>query len=376
MPRTLRLSLLDPAWPDRFAVESARVRALVADQILAIEHVGSTAVPGLAGKPVLDIGIAVASAINADACIAPLEQLGYRHRGPHGPDPRRRYFVRDEAGERVVQIHLYVLPSVAWDEQLMFRDALRADLSLADAYSAEKFRVAEMVDWNKAEYSIAKGVFVDRVLTSLRASAGVRPPTRDQVEQPALIRPAVAPPRRIETRRLILRAWTPDDAAAAKAAIDRSLDHLREWMPWAHHEPSALDALTARLLKFRDEFNAGVEWVYGIFAPDDRTVLGGTGLHARVGPDALEIGYWIDVTAIRHGYATEAAEALTTLALSWPEVAHVEIRCDPRNVPSAAIPARLGYRHEETLIGNVLQADGQPRDTMVWRRYASGKETA
>ena len=149
MPRTLRLSPHDPAWPDRFAVESARVRAAVTDQILAIEHVGSTAVPGLAGKPVLDIGIAVATASNADACIAPLAQLGYTHRGPHGPDPRRRYFVRDEAGERVVQVHLYVLPAVAWDEQLMFRDALRADLSLTDAYSAEKYRVAEMVDWNK-----------------------------------------------------------------------------------------------------------------------------------------------------------------------------------------------------------------------------------
>ncbi len=367
MSRTLRLIPHDPSWPDRFAVEADRVRAAIAAHIVGLEHVGSTAVPGLAGKPVLDIAVAVASQAAADACVLPLEALGYTHRGPHGPDPRRRYFVRDDdAGARAVQLHLYILPASAWDEQLLFRDVLCADPSLAAAYAAEKYRVAENVAWDKAAYSIAKGAFVEQVLASARSLNRDAPP---------MDRPAVLPPLRIQTPRLILRAWTPDDAPAAKVAIDRSLEHLRPWMPWAHDEPSALEALTARLLKFRTEFDAGVEWIYGIFAPDDRTVLGGTGLHARVGPRALEIGYWIDVGAVQQGYATEAAGALTTLALSWPEIAHVEIRCDPRNVPSAAVPARLGYRHEETLVGNVVHPHGQPRDTMVWRRYASRPAT-
>ncbi|MES3035331.1 MAG: bifunctional GrpB family protein/GNAT family N-acetyltransferase [Gemmatimonadota bacterium] len=369
MPRTLRLVPYDPAWPDRFAAEAARLHASIGEHVIAIEHVGSTAVPGLAGKPVLDIGIAVADEAAADACIAPLAPLGFTHRGAHGPDPRRRYFVRDEGGVRVVQIHLYILPATAWDEQRLFRDALRADPALASAYAAEKYRVAEQVGWDKAEYSEAKGDFVQQVLAT-RRTAQPDHPAEVSVEAPLpRTRPAVRPPLRIETPRLILRAWTPEDASAAKAAIDRSLEHLRPWMPWANDEPSSLEALTARLLKFRGEFDAGEEWVYGIFAPDDRTVLGGTGLHARVGPEALEIGYWIDVTAVQRGYATEAAEALTTLALSWPEIAHVEIRCDPANVPSAAIPARLGYTHEETQLGVVVE--GRPRDTMVWRRYAS-----
>lgn len=174
MTGPLRLVPYDPAWPARFASEAARLRAALGDVAVAIEHVGSTAVPGLAGKPVLDVAIAVASETAADACIAPLAASGYEYRGPHGDDPRRRYYVRDAGGVRVAQIHLYVLPAAAWDEKLAFRDALRADPAMAAAYAAEKRRVAEAVGWDKRAYSVAKGPFVQRVLASLRA--GERPP--------------------------------------------------------------------------------------------------------------------------------------------------------------------------------------------------------
>lgn len=169
MPRTLRLVAHDHAWADRFAAEAARLRDAVGAHVLAIEHVGSTAVPGLLGKPVLDVALAVADEARAAASIAPMATLGYAHRGAHGDDPRRRYFVRDEAGVRVVQVHLYILPAPAWDEQLAFRDALRADPALADAYAAEKRRVAEATAWDKAAYSVEKGAFVERVLATLRA---------------------------------------------------------------------------------------------------------------------------------------------------------------------------------------------------------------
>jgi GrpB-like predicted nucleotidyltransferase (UPF0157 family) len=126
-------------------------------------------VPGLVGKPVLDIAMAVLSEAAADACIAPLTRLGYEYRGPYGDDPRRRYYVRDVDGVRVVHIHLYVLPAAAWHEHLAFRDALRADPALAAAYAAEKQRVAAEVAWDKAAYSVAKGPFVQRSLAALRA---------------------------------------------------------------------------------------------------------------------------------------------------------------------------------------------------------------
>ena len=174
MAKTLRLVPYDLAWPARFAAEAARLRAAVGDAVSAVEHVGSTAVPGLMGKPVLDVAIAVPSEAAADTCVGPLTRLGYEYRGPHGDDPRRRYYVRDVDGARVTQIHLYVLPAAAWDEQLAFRDALRADPALAAAYAAEKYRVAAEVAWSKGAYAVAKGPFVARVLAMLRADGRLR----------------------------------------------------------------------------------------------------------------------------------------------------------------------------------------------------------
>lgn len=183
MARTLKLVPYDPAWPARFAAEAERLRRAVGRHIDALEHVGSTAVPGLLGKPVLDIAVAVRSQATADACIVPLTALGYEYRGSYGDDPRRRYYVRnDAAGRRIGQIHLYILPATAYAEKLAFRDALRADAALAAAYAAEKQRVAAAVNWDKGAYSAAKSPFVERALASLRAAGRLR----DDAAAPAI----------------------------------------------------------------------------------------------------------------------------------------------------------------------------------------------
>ncbi|WP_438018158.1 GNAT family N-acetyltransferase [Sorangium sp. So ce315] len=182
--------------------------------------------------------------------------------------------------------------------------------------------------------------------------------------------PGERPPARIQTARLTLRAWRPEDAPLIREAIDSSLAHLRPWIPWAVHEPSSMEATTALLGKFRDDFAAGRDFIYGIFTRDEREVLGGTGLHPRIGPDAIEIGYWLRETATRRGYATEAVARLTRVALEELGLGRVEIRCDPRNTASAAVPRRLGYRHVATLAASALTPSGEPRDTMVWAQTA------
>jgi RimJ/RimL family protein N-acetyltransferase len=174
-------------------------------------------------------------------------------------------------------------------------------------------------------------------------------------------------PRLVRTERLILRAWEPADAQDLKSAIDANLAHLQPWVPWAKDEPSPLDAIVSRLEKFASDFASGAEWLYAIFGLDGRTLLGGTGLHPRIGPGGIELGYWIGAPYTRLGYATEAAGALTRLAFTEPEVQRVEIRCDPLNEASARIPHHLGFRHVETLVGEFVTPTGAPRDTMVWR---------
>ncbi|HEY9842934.1 MAG: GNAT family N-acetyltransferase [Candidatus Sericytochromatia bacterium] len=183
-------------------------------------------------------------------------------------------------------------------------------------------------------------------------------------------------PYRIETPRLVLRCYQPADAGLLKEAIDASLAHLQAWMPWARQEPSPLEAKIERLRRMRGEFDLDRDYTFGIFDPGETGLLGSTGLHTRLGPRELEIGYWVHVDHCGQGYAGEAAAALTHVAFVWMEVQHVEIRCDPANLASQAVPRRLGYRHENTLKGKELTPDGHPRDTMVWVMYREDFENS
>ena len=154
-------------------------------------------------------------------------------------------------------------------------------------------------------------------------------------------------PYRLVTERLELRCWDPSEAPQLKAAIDANLDHLREFMPWAHDEPSPVAEMADRLRAFRAGFDRDEEYLYAIW--QDGEVAGGAGLHRRVGPGALEIGYWIRSEQTRRGLATEMASALTRAAFEACGAERVEIHVDPRNVASLGIPRRLGFTEEATL---------------------------
>jgi RimJ/RimL family protein N-acetyltransferase len=177
------------------------------------------------------------------------------------------------------------------------------------------------------------------------------------------------PPYRIVTPRLVIRCYRPADAQALETAIHASLDHLRPWMPWAHAEPEPLEAKVQRLRAFRGKFDLDQDYVYAIFSPDESRLVGGTGLHPRVGADALEIGYWIHAGEAGKGLARESTAALTRVAFEVAGVRRVEIRCDPANAASAAIPRKLGYTHEATLRGRSTTETGAPRDSMIWTLF-------
>ena len=178
------------------------------------------------------------------------------------------------------------------------------------------------------------------------------------------------PAYRIETERLVVRCWSPEDAPLLKDAIDTSLDHLRPWMPWAHSEPQTLAQKAALLRRFRAQFDLDEDYVYGVFTRDESRVLGGTGLHLRVGPGAREIGYWIRADAEGHGFVTEAVAALTRVGFEHERLERIEIRCDPENARSAAVPRRLGYEHEATLRARVRDAQDRLRDVLVFTLFA------
>jgi len=177
-----------------------------------------------------------------------------------------------------------------------------------------------------------------------------------------------APPRRFTTERLLLRRYEPGDAPALKDAVDSSLEHLRPFMDWAWAAPEPVSVVKSRLRSFRSAFDRAEDWIYGVFTPDGSEIVGGAGLHRRVGPEALEIGYWIRVSRVRQGLATEVTAALTRVAFERCAVIRVEIHVDPANVASLGVPVKLGYVRDATLRKRLppVQAGGPRRDEVVF----------
>jgi RimJ/RimL family protein N-acetyltransferase len=168
------------------------------------------------------------------------------------------------------------------------------------------------------------------------------------------------PPPKLELPDFTMRAWSVTDAKPLRLALAASDAHLRAFTPWVVDGRVPGVTLEDRLARHAAEFSAGVEWVYGLFSRDGTTVLGGCGLYPRVGPRAVELGYWLDVRHTGRGLATRAAAALTRVAFATSDVDRVEIHCDRRNAASARVPARLGYR-----ITDAPTEDAS--DDLVWR---------
>ncbi len=178
------------------------------------------------------------------------------------------------------------------------------------------------------------------------------------------------PAYRIVTERLVVRCWNPEDAPLLKAAIDASLDHLKPFMAWAFNEPEELEKKIERIRIQRAKFDRGDDFVFGVFSADERRVVGGTGLHPRVGEGALEIGYWIHAAEINQGFATEVSAALTRAAFEVWGVQRVEIHCDPLNLASASVPRKLGFTHEATLRQRYHYRGDEWTDMMIWTLFA------
>ena len=157
-----------------------------------------------------------------------------------------------------------------------------------------------------------------------------------------------------------------------ESAIARSRQHLVPWQGWAATADRA--SLSAYVERAERTWEAMTDFGYGLFEPAAATadsaisggaVVGGAGLHARLGPRALEIGYWVHVDRINRGYATAAASALTAAALALPNVERVEIHCDEANVRSAAVPRKLGYRLDRIEPDEVAALAERGR-SMIW----------
>lgn len=176
------------------------------------------------------------------------------------------------------------------------------------------------------------------------------------------------PPYRIETERLVIRCYEPDDAPLLKSAVDASVEHLRPWMPWARFEPQTLDEKIELCRRFRGQFDLDQNYVYGIFSPDENELIGGAGFHPRSDEGSLEIGYWVAAGALGQGIATEVTAVETRVGFEVCGLDRIDIQVEPRNERSLRIPRKLGFTEEGTLRRRLEPSDdGEPRrDSVVF----------
>jgi GrpB-like predicted nucleotidyltransferase (UPF0157 family) len=152
----------NPAWAEQFADLSAGIVASLQAIVLRVEHVGSTAVPGLAAKPIIDVDAVLASSADLPQAIRLLADLGYAHEGDLGVKGREAF--RYPPGE--VQHHLYVLIEGAAElrRHIAFRDALRADAALRDEYAQLKRFLAAQYSGDREAYTQGKSTFINTVI--------------------------------------------------------------------------------------------------------------------------------------------------------------------------------------------------------------------
>ena len=157
------LSPYQNAWSKLFKEEKKRLEEVIGNDVLDIQHIGSTAVPGLSAKPILDIGVAVKSFEAAFALVSSIEELGYTYRGENGI-PRRHYFVKGSPDKRTHHLHMFEKTNEEWTTHLLFRDYLRAHPEVAAAYQQLKEDLAAKHPNDRKAYTDGKHEFIQAVL--------------------------------------------------------------------------------------------------------------------------------------------------------------------------------------------------------------------
>lgn len=173
---TYRLDPYDPAWPEAFTRQRDAIANAFGDTRVRIEHIGSTSVPGLCAKPILDLLLGADSLAAIEARIPALAAIGYGYVPDHEDVlPMRRYFVRPAGAHLRVHLHGVVEASAIWNEHLLFRDVLRRDARIREAYAQRKRELFAQHPDDRSAYTAAKAPFIRSLLdAALGSGRGVR----------------------------------------------------------------------------------------------------------------------------------------------------------------------------------------------------------
>lgn len=171
---TVIISPYTVEWPASFSRMREELLVAFAPLEVVVEHIGSTSVPGLLAKPVIDILLGANTLSDIESKIPALESLDYAYVAKYERElPMRRYFVKSNLDSFRVHLHAVEFGAQFWKEHLAFRDALRADPALVREYAVLKLRLAAEFANDKSAYTAAKAPFIQSVLSVAPSENGV-----------------------------------------------------------------------------------------------------------------------------------------------------------------------------------------------------------
>ncbi len=317
----------DPQWVARFRQEAGILRSILGEQIVAIHHIGSTSVPGLQAKPIIDVLLEVSDIEELDRHNQAMREQGYDPRGEFGL-PRRRYFPRRADGRHVTHVHSWQTGDMEIRRHLDFRDYLISHPQTREAYGRLKAELAKKFAGDRDQYVEGKHAFCQ------------------ETERQAVAWGIAIRAQALETDRLTLLPLNP-------AQLSHYLN--RPWqLEAALHlnlSESILTAPVHRAIRTKLHNTAGVDlqkllwntyWLAVI--REEGFGAGLIGFKGAPRKDGMvEIGYGIDAAVRRQGYTTEAAAALVNWALTQPEC-HAVVACTEKsNIASIRVLEKLGF---------------------------------
>ncbi len=164
--QTISIESYNPEWTQIFTKESEEIQAVFPGTVI-IEHVGSTSVPGLDAKPVIDIMVGLKE-LDTSSIIQNMESLGYEHWKEDTFQNVRLMFTRwnQDKSKRLVNVHITILENDFWSELILLRDTLRTNPEVAKQYSELKIKLAEIYRTDPEGYTAAKTDFIKHILNS------------------------------------------------------------------------------------------------------------------------------------------------------------------------------------------------------------------
>ncbi|MDB4984615.1 MAG: yqkA [Patescibacteria group bacterium] len=171
----VKLVEYDPQWPFLFEKEKTSLKELLGDKVLSIEHIGSTSIPGVPSKPILDIDIAISSLNDAEYFIDKLPLIGYKYLDQTDKwveTPRykkRRFFVKETEGKTTHHLKIVeISDQESWGDQILFRDYLRTHQDARESYIELKRSLADQYEHDRKSYTASKVAFIQEILNKAK----------------------------------------------------------------------------------------------------------------------------------------------------------------------------------------------------------------